>query len=168
MVSRGFKSLRAGLIANDTKVRFAVRRALRETAEDMKDEFENVVAQWSNKPRFETEITVNPTLIEAVIKPAGKHKKIFKYVDMGTKGPYLIPKIVIPGKLLKFRTGYSARTAPIAKYNVGSGSANGTWVAKAQVTHPGIKGREFSEQISKDNKFALDKRVNEALKRALG
>jgi hypothetical protein len=134
----------------------------------MKDEFENVVQSWTNKPRFETELTVSPSRIEAVIKPTGRAKKVFKYIDMGTKGPYLIPKVVIPGRLLKFRTGYSARTAPVGRYNVGTGSASGGWVSKAQVSHPGIKAREFSDKISKDNKFALDKRVNEALKRALG
>lgn len=168
MVARGFKSLRAGLIENDAKVRLAVKRALRETADEMKSEFDNVVSEWKHKPRFETELSVAPTRIEATVKPAGRHKKIFKYVDMGTKGPYAIPTILIPGKLLRFRTGYSARTAPIGRYNVGSGSAVGAWISKAQVTHPGIKAREFSDKISKDHKFALDKRVNQALKRALG
>ncbi len=168
MVARGFRSLRAGLIETDTKIKRAVKKALKDTADDMKDEFENVVDKWSHKPTFTVETNFSPNYIEATIKPGGKHKKIFKYVDMGTKGPYPIPKIVIPGKLLRFRTGYSARTAPVGQYNVGSGGAVGGWVSKAQVTHPGIKAREFSEKISKDNKFALDKRVNEALKKALG
>lgn len=168
MVARGFRSLRAGLIETDDKIKKAVKKALKDTAEDMKDAFKDVVDKWSNKPTFTTELTLSPNYIEAVIKPAGKHKKIFKYVDMGTKGPYPIPRIVIPGKLLRFRTGYSARTAPVARYNVGSGTAVGAWVSKAQVQHPGIKARQFSEQISKDNKFALDKRVNAALKDALG
>lgn len=168
MVSRGFKSLRAGLIENDTRVRYAVRRALRETAEDMKDEFENVVEKWSNKPRFETQLTVSPNRIEATIEPKGRAKKIFKYIDMGTKGPYQIPKIIVPGKLLRFRTGYSARTAPVGKYNVGSGTAVGGFVSKRSVMHPGIRARQFSDKISKDHKFALDQRVNAALKEALG
>lgn len=147
------------------RVLFATRNALRDAADDRKTVFDAAVSQWSNKPSFEVEVNSYPDLIEATVKPAGKHKKIFGYVDMGTRGPYPIPKFVIPGKLLKFRTGYNARTAPVARAAAGSGMATGGWVSKAQVMHPGIKAREFSQHFLDNLRPSLQDRVNTAIEK---
>jgi len=84
-----------------------------------------------------------------------------------TKGPYPIPKIIVPGKFLRFRTGYSARTAPIAKFNVGTGMANGGWVTKKQVMHPGIKKRKFMETFLEDMTPPLERRVQTRITNAI-
>lgn len=131
------------LRALDKRVRASVLQTIKNASDDIQSNGRDVVRRWRTKVDFKEELTVTPHLIVARITPKGKGAKIFGYLDLGTKGPYLIPKVLTPGKMLTFRTGYSAMTAPVAKYNVGSGQSFGGWRRKAQVTHPGIKKREF-------------------------
>lgn len=172
MPSRTFRSARRILIETDVKVRRAVRQAVFDTAAELEDKAQTAVSDWKHKPRFQLNRIITPSMISITITPSGRHAVIFTYVDQGTAGPYRIPKFVRPvtqtqGKqLLKFRAGYSARSAPIAKHHQGSGQATGRWVTKQQVTHPGIKARRFLTTFSEELKPSLDRRVNNAIRRA--
>lgn len=124
---------------------------LLDTGQEFADKGKSAGSDWKQKPSFTVEPSY-PTanITEVLVKPSGSREKIWKYIDLGTGlyGPrgrsYVItPKT--PGGYLKFRTGYSARTAPIAQYGVGTGTANGAWVQKRMVIHPGIKSRKFFE-----------------------
>jgi len=135
----------------DKVVRDAVVTAFMNASTDLQSTSRDVVARWKNKPEFSETFYVGQDIIECTIKPKGNKKvlKIFGYVDLGTKGPYLIsPKKA--GGVLRFRNGYSAFTALIAKYNIGTGQSFGSWVSKKQVIHPGIKARLFMETFLKD------------------
>lgn len=134
----------------------AIRKELRDEAtavgREMKDWLTVAVREWSSKPRFAATVTIKPDDIEIKIKVAGTMKMIFHYVDQGTglygpkKQPYVIePKT--PGGVLKFQSGYSARSAPGAKIGMGSGQSFGDWVSKRSVIHPGIQPRNFTDKV---------------------
>lgn len=173
MPSRAFRSARQHLIRQDNNIRRALREVIFDTADEMQTSVETVVSDWSRKPRFRKRTTVTPALISVSIEPTGRNAQIFSYVDQGTEGPYRIPKFIRPetqtakGTLLKFRTNYSARTAPVAKHHQGSGRASGPWVSARQVMHPGIEAREFLQTLSDEMKPTLDRRVENAIRRVL-
>lgn len=73
----------------------------------------------------------------------------FIWVDLGTEGPYPIPKNPDPMRRLKFRTGFVAKTTP-GKLMSGMGGSFGDWVSPIQVEHPGIDPREFSVTVKKN------------------
>ncbi len=142
---------------------------LENAALDISSNLRDVVRNWKNKPDFNSTTQVFVKRIEVTVKPKGNKKavKIFGYVDQGTKGPYLIPKFPRPGRMLKFQTGYSAFTQPVARYNVGSGRSFGSWVSKKQVVHPGIKKRDFIKMFWKELAPPLHIRLQIELKRQL-
>ncbi len=173
MPSRTFRSARRILMETNRQVLQAVRQELFFTGEDLMDKARDATSDWKHKPRWQKRMVVTPSMINVTITPTGRHATIFNYVDQGTKGPYRIPKFIRPETqtakpiLLKFRTGYNARTAPIAKHHQGSGRATGSWVSKRQVLHPGIRARKFLTTFSEDLKPSLDRRVNNAIRRAV-
>lgn len=173
MPSRAFRNARQLLIRTDARIQQALRQVMIDTADEMKDSVQRMVGDWSHKPRFRKTSTFTPAYISIIVEPTGDNAQIFSYVDQGTEGPYPIPKFprINPqtGKpmLLKFRTGYSARTAPVARFRIGSGRASGPWVAPAQVHHPGIEARLFLETLSDELKPTLDRRVENAIRRIL-
>lgn len=162
---------RQAMIRRDKLLRAELRDEMRQTARDAKNWLEVAVREWHHKPHFAAHVTLRPDYMEIKVNIAGTYKKIFVYVDQGTgkwgknKAPYPIPKVVTPGKYLKFQTGYSARTAPGAKINVGTGTHFGEWVSKAQVMHPGIEPRHFTKKVFDELKPDFTSRVENALKR---
>lgn len=154
------RSVIAGI---NLKVRAAALQALKNASDDIQSTGRDTTREWKHRVDFGETTTVIPTLIEILIKPSGRNVKIFQYVDKGTKGPYPIPKVVLPGRMLRFQVGYSARTAPIAKYNVGTGTHFGAWVSKAQVMHPGIKARKFLETYADELIPSLQRRVQDQI-----
>jgi len=143
----------------DELVRTAVYTGLQNASDDIQSTSRDAVRQWRNRPDFADEFTVTKQRIECLIKPKGNRKviAIFKYVDKGTKEHLIFPKV--PGTMLAFRTGYSARTAPVAKYNQGSGQSFGKLVRSFGVIHPGNKARLFMETFAKELIPSLQARV---------
>lgn len=150
----------------DKAVRAATLQGIKNASDDIQSTGRDTVRQWRHKVDFDETLTVDKLFIEALIKPTGA-TKIFGYVDMGTKGPYLIPKVVTPGKYMRFQPGYSARTQPVARYNVGTGQHFGPWVSKLQVVHPGIKPRKFLETYMTKLVPTLQVRVQTEITRSL-
>lgn len=134
-------------------------------ADDLQDDLETVTERWEHRVKFTQDWSESPHSYEVVIKPTGENKKIFGYVDKGTK-PHLIQPLN-PTNKLKFQTGYSPRTAYRGQTNVGTGQSYGAWVSKAQVQHPGSKGRDFSGQVLDDLDPSLVRRVDQSLKQTL-
>lgn len=127
-----------------------------------------VVKTWSaeSKPKFGYTVLVLPTQISLEVNAKGQNKRIYRWVDEGTEGPYpILPKT--PGGRLIFQTGYSAKTAPIAKFDQGTGTASGDWVSSAGVMHPGIAAREFEKTFSKQFKPVLKRAIDQAIRRGL-
>lgn len=168
-----YKKLSAIIKERDTLIRETGQRTLLIAGTDIADDFRGAVSNWTNKPSFRPKLSYDRTFYQVTVFPSGKGEKIFKYVDLGTglwgkhHRKYPIPKIIVPGKYLRFQTGYSAKTAPIARGNVGNGARFGNWVTKVQVMHPGIEPREFSRQFLEDLTPSLKERLDSALKRSL-
>lgn len=126
-----------------------------ETGNVLLDMHKAVVSDWSkpeHKPNFRRNRMQTRNYLAMQVN-LGKKKgdMIYRWIDKGTK-PYMIPKFgpAPPGKPLRFRTGYEARTLPIAKYRQGRGIATGPWVSKYRVRHPGIAARKFTETFNRD------------------
>jgi len=147
------------------KVIEATTIALTNASDDIQSGLRDVVRDWSHKVDFDDTIVVTKSRMELTIKPKGRNVKIFGYVDKGTKGPYIIAAKNAPR--LKFRTGYSARTAPVNKFNQGSGQSFGSWVSTKTTIHPGIKPRKFIETITNELIPSLQDRVNSQVTKAL-
>lgn len=151
----------------DQRIRNQTEVALMVTADGVVGDYQQITARWSHKPKFAQIRVSGKNIISITIAPGGENAQIFKWVDAGTKGPYFIPKFgpTLPGQKLKFRGGYSARTQPVGKYNVGTGTASGGWVTKDRVIHPGIKARKFTGEIGDDALPELVNNVRLAIRR---
>lgn len=162
-----FVSAHAVIAGVALKVRAATLQAMKDASDDLQSSGRDTVREWKHRVDFGETLTVDPYFIEILIKPTGRNVKIFQYVDKGTRGPYPIPKVVIPGKLLRFQVGYSARTAPVARYNVGTGQHFGAWVSKPQILHPGVKARKFLETYMNELIPTLQVRVQDEINRVV-
>lgn len=164
--------LRRSLIRQDKILREELTRMVEETAVDMRRFFEQQTENWRNPPRFVVRYEVTSGRISATVEPDKRTKggKIFNWLDRGTgkwgpnRRPYRIAAKRSPW--LTFRTGYDALTQPVGKWNVGSGKAAGPWVRKKSVLHPGIKSRKFLQSFERKLKPPLDKRIENAFRRA--
>lgn len=112
--------------------------------------FENVVGEWSpeNRPEIVSIVSNRPNGFEIWTGPVGDPgADIWGWITNGTKGPYKIPKSPKPpGTALRFRWGgpgsYRPKTGLSGQYR-GPGRATGPIRYFKQVTHPGIKPRNF-------------------------
>lgn len=158
------------LIRNrEKKVRAAMEDELRLIIGDSRSYHDKVVARWGNKPKWRRMFLFGNTRL--VGRLVSSNAKIWRYVDEGTgrHGPrkrayYIYPKLETG--LLFFRTGYKAKTKPIAKYNAGAGKAFGPLVSRPFVLHPGIKPRKFTETFADKLRKGFKKRIQNAIQRA--
>lgn len=159
------KTLKQALSQQDAAFRMALRGVVVTALEDIEAPVKSALSNWNEKPRFVSKVKSTPKLIIGTIEVGGRVRKRFMWIELGTglygpkKAAYKIPKTVVPGKLLRFRTGYSPKTMPIARGNVGTGKATGAWISKAQVTHPGIKARKFFEHNAQELNPSFERRV---------
>jgi len=117
-------------------------------------------SDWKNSPNFAIQEKITTTEIRVEVVPIGRTKKIFTYVDKGTRPHVIKPKTrgVRRGKakpFLAFKWGgygsYKPKTLPIARGKVGPGKvAGGHFVFAKEVHHPGTQARLFSETVARD------------------
>ncbi len=145
------------------KLRAALRSEMHEYGQTVRREFEGVVSDWSpeSKPRFTVEERMSDRGLVVIVRPYARRKasRIFGWVDRGTRPHVIRPRPENERQLLFFRTGYRAKTKPIAQAHVGDGKATGPWVAAREVHHPGTKPRRFSEEIRKRTVKRFRRRV---------
>ncbi len=137
---------------------------LRATGQELKTADDKVVRDWSHKVAFRAQYSKSAALRTVKIVPQGQHKNLWYYVDLGTK-PHIIRAKNKP--FLAFQTGYSARTAPVAKFNQGTGQKFGAWRRVKSVNHPGTKARKFTETFLKELSPSFPDRIQAAVKRGL-
>jgi hypothetical protein len=173
MASRKVKSIRAEMIRQDKVLKQELNKEMHVVTFALAALLTASVQGWKKKPKFTPENRITPNLITGIVNVTGKKDivNIFHWVDKGTgkfgpkKSAYpIFPKK--PGGTLFFRTGYSPRTRPIAKANVGSGKASGPRVAAKGVIHPGIEAREFTSTLEDVLKPDFKRRMENALRRA--
>jgi len=143
------KKRKAEITALDYLARKALEQALKQQVAPALIKSHNlVVADWKNKPEFDTRIAVRPDKISVTVFPKGPNAGIYEIVDQGSP-----PHIIRPVKaeFLVFRTGYKSKTlAKPARTVAGGGKATGDIVRAKLVHHPGSEAREFSKVIAKD------------------
>ena len=115
---------------------------------------ELVVAGWKSNVGFAAKKYLRADSITIYVYPTGKDKKVWTYVDQGTKAHDISEK---PGKGLWFEWGgkgsYEPKTLARPARTVAGGGyvKSGHLVRMKKVRHPGSEGRFFSEAIAKDS-----------------
>jgi len=143
------KKRKAEITALDYLARKALEQALKQQVAPALVKSHNlVVADWKNKPEFDTRIAVRPDKISVTVFPKGPNAGIYEIVDQGSP-PHIIRPV--SAKLLVFRLGYKSKTlAKPARTVAGGGKATGDVVRAKLVHHPGSEAREFSKVIARD------------------
>jgi hypothetical protein len=150
---------------------WAIMREIRQTIRrdvipDVKARFEDIVANWKHKPKFQVKMKVARDEIRVEGKAAGKDAKIWQYVSRGTK-PH--PITARRGKTLAFMWGgpgsYQPKTYPGPSWG-GPGTVRGGKMAyPVSVEHPGSEGRKFEEWIAKVEGPRFQGRISAAIRR---
>jgi len=134
---------------------------------ELRSYFTRITKLWDHPVRFEARKKVTSKSISLYVGPTGTNAKLWIWITLGTKGPYLIPKQPKPsGFPLRYRKGYQPRTKPGYKYR-GPGKAVGPWRSAHQVKHPGIKPREFEKHIKRFYTPKFHARMRNALRRGV-
>lgn len=105
----------------------------------------DAVKNWKRRPIFSTKVVARTgnTTYQIIAKGDADTLMIFNFVDLGTKA-HRIPKLGnTTAKTLVFNTPYSAKTAPVARGNVGTGATGGKRNIRKFVQHPGTEARAF-------------------------
>lgn len=169
MPSRVIKSnLRKSIARKDTAFRAEARGVLETTGGTLIRRHAEVIREWKNKPRFIPKYIYKADFMSVEVKADQRRKQaaaIWGYVDRGTK-PHIIRPRRRGGKLV-FRTGHSARTAPVAKFGQGDGRSHGSFVTKDQVNHPGNPPRLFTKTFSDEAAPKFRRLLENALRRAM-
>jgi hypothetical protein len=147
--------------------KFNAKAILAEAAKEMKDihrdvagDFDDTVATWDNKPKFDKEFQSQPKRIRFF---TGSADPIYGYVSLGTKPHRIRPK---RAKALHFLGTYSAKTSP-GTIKAKSGGASGAEIFSQGVQHPGTKAREFDKAIAKKWRGPFVKRLRAAVERGI-
>lgn len=174
MIRRKTRSARRQGLLEDRKVRQQLERAVADFARDeIKPKFHAVVSDWKTPVNFKIDAAVKPDEIRVAVVPFGQNKKIFEYVDLGTRPHKIRPKqhfVRNKKAALAFVTGgpgsYQPRTRPVAQAGVGPGKVQGGSLIFAQeVNHPGTEARRFSEAIEADVTPAFQQYMDNVFRR---
>lgn len=135
--------------------------ALNDTAKGMKADYERTTKTWKHKVKFTT-TKPHPTggAYEVTVST---DDKIYSYVDLGTRAHNIRPKK--RGGVLRFKTGYIARTIPRV-LSSGKSSYRGGWMSAKGVRHPGTQARRFSFIIQLKWQDEFQKRMKLATEKA--
>lgn len=156
-------------IRQSNAVREAIRDEVKLIGDEVAEYFSDVVSDWDTKPKFSVRVTVNDKKIALNVVAVGAGADRWRWISRGTgqwgpkRAKYPIrPKGDYP---LRFRGGYSAKTAAVAQHNVGDGSRSGDWTSTYEVMHPGIEPRKFEEESQNRIKPTFSRRVNNRIRR---
>ena len=144
------------------EVRFEVLNALRKEGRAHVKLYKKTVGTWKKKPKFGFLISTAPAGDLSLLSGPESGGQVWEWLNRGTKGPY--PIIAKKAPLLRFRTGYTAKTQP-RQFSSGSGGAKGPWRSKKAVMHPGIKAREWSEEMVKTRQRPFNRNMFRAVQR---
>jgi hypothetical protein len=127
-------------------------------------EFEKTVATWKGaKPTFKILISLKGgeavILVGAAGNPEGAQK--WQWLNDGTKKNYPIVAKNVPALIFRDGRGFRAKTK-VKMFSSGPGANTGSWVRKKQVTHPGIKARNWTGEIAKLRRKQFGKAMQKA------
>lgn len=160
-----FQSVTAYLKQLDPRIRQGAIDAGRKTAREQVETLNEAVKSWENKVVFRVQEKQERGVTKFQIVAEGSEEalRIFGYVDKGTE-PHVIRPKTAEG-VLAFATGYSPKTAPIARADVGAGVATGVTAFARSVDHPGTEAREFTAYAMLEAEDRYEQRIEELLER---
>ena len=135
----------------------AVKKGMRQAAEEVRKDFEQTVAGWDNPAEFT--ITGGSDGSFTV----GTDDRVWEYVDKGTPPHVISPK---HGKVLVFGVGGRPKTTP-GRLRSGGGSKGNIVVIRPWVNHPGTKPRDFTALIMKRWRRGVQPFIRAAIEEAL-
>jgi hypothetical protein len=148
-----------------------IRKDLDKAGKALEKSLERVVSDWSSetKPTFKvkTIVTAQRIGVNLTVKEANRKKPVWKWVDQTGTKKHKIPKRPKRAGVLRYRTGYQAKTRPNPARHGGPGRATGPWRSAKQVTHPGFPPRRFTEQILKDLRPEFNRAVRNGARRGM-
>jgi hypothetical protein len=139
------------VVKTDKALKAAVMESSKAAADALRLQFEEVVRRWSAPPKFVVERAPNAKGVGYRVKLEGRELSIKKWIwtDKGTQPHVIVP---VRATALAFNLGYSARTQPVAQFNVGNARATGKRVVTQVVNHPGTEARRFTETFVEELK----------------
>ena len=143
----------------EKEMRLDLLNGLRTVARAVERDYKETVKTWETKVEFETIVSLRGGKAEFLV---GTNSKIYEYVDKGTKPHIIRPK---KAKMLRFQSGYSAKTTP-GIISSSSGGRSGDIIYSKGVMHPGTKARKFSEVINKKYERKFKDEMHAAMRRA--
>jgi hypothetical protein len=129
-------------------------------------DFQDTIKYWKGeKPRFIKALIVRDDYIEIQIRAVGpeKGKNKWLWLNEGTR-PHKIRAKNAPA--LRFRRGYGAGSSPNSTFVIASRKATGAMVRKDEVNHPGIKARNWTSIIIRENQKLFERWMNAAMEKA--
>lgn len=141
--------------------RFAkeVLAACQEEIKHQKKFYEKTTATWRHKPKFVGEVKFGRDVMVRVTTT----DQVWNWLNRGTRKNYPITPKRAP--LLKFRTGYKAKTRP-RRFSSTTGGAKGPWRSAKKVIHPGIEARDWTGAMLKARQNPFRTRIELAIQKA--
>lgn len=141
---------------NDRHFETLMQRALTRTSSQARRDLKATTRTWTKQPRFYVKRIRRRGEVGFF---AGTDNVIYKYVDEGTEPHPIRPK---NAKMLRFQSGYTAKTKP-GILRAGAGGAFGNTVWAKEVMHPGTEARGFTKLVAERMQTKLQKEINLAL-----
>lgn len=139
-----------------SKVEAAIRAQSQRSAAELVADLQRTASTWEHQPKFTVKVSARE--IEA-----RTDDKIWGYVDQGTRPHVIRPK---RAKMLRFATGYAAKTRPGSIIS-GNGGASGSVAWANEVRHPGTKARGFSRRLRAKYKEKYPRDMQRAISEAV-
>ena len=146
------------LLFNNEELERMLFKAVQDSAQESKRQFEKTVKTWNNKADFE--ILEDSSDLEAIV---GTNDQRWQWIDQGTKKDYPIPQKA-GAKTLRFNSKFSPKTK-VKKFASVKGSSSPPVAFRKKVIHPGIKARGWSDIEQKRAQKRLTSAVNAVLRK---
>lgn len=156
MVNFRLETLTANVDYDSKKSLGELRRRVKLIQEQVRREYQRTVQSWEKKPKFYVRSARGPGVIEIV---AGTDSELYRGVDLGNP-PHVIR--ARKARVLRFRTGYVAKTTPGVIGSESGGYTDG-FVSAQQVQHPGNEPRRFSLIIAESARKRMQRELQDAI-----
>lgn len=122
--------------------------AMKDIGVEIRENFEDTVRTWNHKPTFEPATMVPRVGVDTITVETLTDDLIYKYVSEGTKTKPGINIVPVRAKKLAFPGTFIPKTFP-GIVGSGAGFSGPVDTFRAGVHHPGVKARNFVDEIQK-------------------
>jgi hypothetical protein len=148
------------------KLRAVIEGALKKEGKRQKKVIAQTTKHWKGtKPKFEVLLEYDGDDAVLVIGPSGPEKGVWKWrwIDEGTRRH---PIVARRAKRLAFRSGFRSGSTP-GTLRTRASKSWGAWRRPVAVMHPGIKARNWSTTLMKQEYKNFREAMNKATKEGL-